>query len=401
MKKLLVLIGGIFLSTLGYSQWTAQNSGTNENLTKIWFLDSMNGYSVGAEGTFLVTQNGGHSWTSNNIPDTEELQDVYFTNPQNGFIHSANHVYHTTNGGSSFSDITNMLANPDDTAYTPLAITMAFKGNSGVVAAFYFNNSTPNRSVAIHTIDGGLTWNTIMPPTSWRGFYSIVNDSVIYAALLSTEYRSNNGGGSWDTVRNLNFSVLSEQHFRVFDVSGKGYASVGYEYGFEKLYNDDSSRTTSALEPNSICFVNQNIGYACQNNLYKTSDGGEHLDSIGVIPPLVNTIFFLDEDTGFTCGADGKIYKTMTGGGVTNINEMPNLKKEIEVYPNPAQDNIRLKYSQTHIQTLQLLDITGKSVKTYPSESKALDVSGVAAGLYFLHIKTKEADIKEKIVIIR
>ena len=47
MKKLTLSICLLFLSAVGYSQWTALNSGTTNDLLAIYFSDASTGYAVG------------------------------------------------------------------------------------------------------------------------------------------------------------------------------------------------------------------------------------------------------------------------------------------------------------------------------------------------------------------
>ncbi|MDO6792596.1 T9SS type A sorting domain-containing protein [Tamlana sp. 1_MG-2023] len=51
------------------------------------------------------------------------------------------------------------------------------------------------------------------------------------------------------------------------------------------------------------------------------------------------------------------------------------------LYPNPTQHTIHLSSS---IHSVQIIDITGKVVKTFSEETKQLDVSQLNSGLYFL-----------------
>jgi len=49
------------------AQWIAQNSGTNQNLYDIEFLNEKTGWAVGDAGVVIKTTNGGTNWL--NIPN--------------------------------------------------------------------------------------------------------------------------------------------------------------------------------------------------------------------------------------------------------------------------------------------------------------------------------------------
>jgi photosystem II stability/assembly factor-like uncharacterized protein len=66
---------------------------------------------------------------------------------------------------------------------------------------------------------------------------------------------------------------------------------------------------------NCVYFNNDTNGYIGSQNgdVYKTNDGGLNWTNLGRIQPVVRSIYFIDENTGFTAGDSG-IYKTTNGG---------------------------------------------------------------------------------------
>jgi hypothetical protein len=83
----------------------------------------------------------------------------------------------------------------------------------------------------------------------------------------------------------------------------------------------------------------------------------------------------------------------------TRIHEKVAAIDLLQVYLNPAKNSIQLKYNDLKIQSLQLIGLSGKAIKTFSPENKTLDISGIAAGTYFLKVKTKDREMTEKIVI--
>jgi photosystem II stability/assembly factor-like uncharacterized protein len=79
-------------------------------------------------------------------------------------------------------------------------------------------------------------------------------------------------------------------------------------------WNEVNSGTVSNLR--SVFFINENIGWAAGYNLLLlTTDQGETWE-IKELAGLHNSIFFIDELTGWVCSESGEIYKT-TDGGIT------------------------------------------------------------------------------------
>lgn len=72
----------------------------------------------------------------------------------------------------------------------------------------------------------------------------------------------------------------------------------------------------------------------------------------------------------------------------------------VNLYPNPAKNCIHLQYDDLQIQSLQLSDLSGRLIKTFPSGNKTLNLRELAAGVYFLQITTKEGDKQTKKIMV-
>jgi len=79
-----------------------------------------------------------------------------------------------------------------------------------------------------------------------------------------------------------------------------------------------------------------------------------------------------------------------------NTNELAN----VTVYPNPATETISVK-GLTNNATLTLVDATGKTVSTTTVEPgvATMNVTGVTAGVYFLHVISNNATSVQRVVI--
>lgn len=107
MKILIVFISVFFLSfsiciSQPYCTW--QNPlPTRSGLNDIYFSDSLNGYSVGINGTVLKTTNSGYNWSSINYYKSINLSSVSFLNSSTGIIVGSE--YYTSGGGGLRSEI--------------------------------------------------------------------------------------------------------------------------------------------------------------------------------------------------------------------------------------------------------------------------------------------------------
>lgn len=87
---------------------------------------------------------------------------------------------------------------------------------------------------------------------------------------------------------------------------------------------------------------------------------------------------------------------------VTAVNELAqDLAKKIEVFPNPANEQLWLKTDRPNIPIVELLDQTGRSLANYPDfdTSQALNTSGLNAGIYFIRLKLEEGVAVKKVMI--
>lgn len=76
------------------------------------------------------------------------------------------------------------------------------------------------------------------------------------------------------------------------------------------------------------------------------------------------------------------------------------LKLKLKIYPNPSADVLNMEYDDDiRIQEVQLTDASGKAVRFFNVHSKALLISDMASGIYFLNVTTNLGIVKQKIII--
>lgn len=70
-------------------------------------------------------------------------------------------------------------------------------------------------------------------------------------------------------------------------------------------------------------------------------------------------------------------------------------KNLVSFYPNPATDVVKFT---TDVQSVQIFDLTGKSVINTKVTGNTLDVNNLKAGMYLLKIQTKDGVTTEKLI---
>ncbi len=393
----LILLSVIFSDT-AHSQWVQQSSPTDSILNCIYFLDSNNGH-IGGRNTFLSTTNSGSNWLQSSVPVNTEIVSIHFPSVNTGYaIGSAGKRFKTSNGGL------NWLTLPDDAPFNQFDI-------------WFINNVTGFTGGAsgklYKTTNGGQNW--IEQITS--GFLNIRNIQFTspdtgYISSAQRIWKSTDGGLNWIiTPPTNNSSELISMSFSD-DNSGYAISQLGTlqkttDGGQNWITNFGFLPITVYL---SIHSVNSAVAYvASQNNgIFATSNGGLNWTAQDIPSFTPKSVCFVNQNTGFTCGFGGKIFKTTNGGGIftsliSNSNMIPVTYNLYQNYPNPFNPATVIKFDLPgkSFVKLTLLDITGREIAELINETLSagyhtveFDGSNFATGVYFYRIIIEGDDQK-------
>ena len=93
-------------TTDGGQSWVTQETGKEDILEDIFFLNASMGWAVGENGVILYTDNGGESWTEQTSGTQETLRSVGFADENNGWAIGGDFgvgaILHTTDGGKTW-----------------------------------------------------------------------------------------------------------------------------------------------------------------------------------------------------------------------------------------------------------------------------------------------------------
>jgi sugar lactone lactonase YvrE len=90
------------------------------------------------------------------------------------------------------------------------------------------------------------------------------------------------------------------------------------------------------------------------------------------------------------------------GPPLAGINHVAIKNNQLNIYPNPAQNNFTIETNANEKQTLQLFDVNGKLVLTQNIIDKTtIDVGNLNAGVYSLNITNSQAVLTKKLVIVK
>ncbi len=141
--------GIIFHSGDGGENWTEQQSGTENLLTDLDFVDSKTGWISGIKGTMLHTSDAGATWEQQNPGTKRHLLALSFVDKDYGWaIGEYTTILHTSDGGKSW------VRQSEEQDRILSGVHFSDRDNGWVVG---------EEGIILHTTNGGTTWQRNMP----------------------------------------------------------------------------------------------------------------------------------------------------------------------------------------------------------------------------------------------
>lgn len=417
MKKLSLLLTIIITVTVGNSQsvWNSQNSGVNNYLFDVHFINQWEGWISGNTGLILHSTDGGYSWVNQEAPANNTYYSVFFTDEFNGWATGyGGKIINTSDGGETWN-----MQTPGSSEFLYDIFFLdeyngwAVGGDNGAYPSFI------SQREILYTNNGGQTWTHQLNESHKKPLNSVHFSSTEngYAVGESgTILHTTNGGANW-------MEVMSDQSYHMYDVYTTNSTTafvIAYYLGLPhvpaifKTTNGGetwSSQTFSEdFSLSSICFSDEMNGWAAggQNGfstLLKTNDGGETWEydypSAG---DYLTKVFFTDNQTGWAVGSNGTVLSTadfLTGFEEISQNE------NMSVYPNPATSliSVRLNNASENNMNLNLYNMNGQSVYKVSGLNLAenqeikISIENLTNGIYHLVLNNASNYYSEKIVV--
>lgn len=256
------LLGIILKTTNGGQNWVMQQSPLL-SYTQIQFLNELSGYACAMFGGFTKTLDGGNSWQDISLNTSFSLNSLYFVSVDTGWtVGDVGRIFKTEDAGHSWTFQDAHIAN-------------------SLKSVFFINNSIGwvcGSGILLKTFDGGITWvakiqNTALNFSELR-FFNSSTGYVVGWDLNSEGFiaKTVNGGNTW------NFKYVS------------GASAISF------IYPD-------------TCWVVSPGGYS-----FKSEDGGSIWLQSRPADSNLNSVFFVNNMTGWTVGDNGTILRTTSGG---------------------------------------------------------------------------------------
>jgi photosystem II stability/assembly factor-like uncharacterized protein len=360
----------IWKSTNGGLNWTNQNATTlnTEDIESVYFIDINNGWAVGSENgsnAFVFkTTNGGQNWNKISVPSGYH-RDIFFLNANTGFI-AGKDVFKSTNAGLNWINVYS-----ENNVYMKYMCFLDV--NTGFVAGSNFNTY---EGKIIKTTNNGTNWS-ILYTISENSYITDIQFFNNTTGLFTTTktFRTSNSGVNWTIVNqsNIGFSAC------VARPSLKGWITLS------------------------------------SDSVLKTNDGGLNWISYPAgTSVFLNTIFFVNDFTGWIGGSVGTLLKTTTGGepiGIQPISgEVPDKFILYQNYPNPFNPRTIINFDipKRAIVSISIFNALGCEIETLVNEELipgkyeiSWNSADYSSGLYFYTLETGSFKQTKKMVLLK
>lgn len=375
-RQLLLVITVLTIVTNVHAQWIKIFTGSVEERTSIGVFPD--GALIIAGVNFLsYTEDGGDTW--------EFFTLDFFTDVRSLSVFGDSSIFMITSG--------NKLWKTTDRCATLNYYPVGFEGIIGLMAIDFPSADTGyiagNSNTIFKSVDGGITWDTILDEATGESFYDIhffdSNHGITcdYDGTFRITY---DGGDNWETVLSPFTNPIYDIEF-ISDSVGYACTSNG-----EICKTSDQGENWVSLKSGSgstkaVCFSNEQEGMIANNDghYYFTIDSGEtweySLSGVDFFQDVLDIQF--DGGYYYASCSNGDIFKTPSP--LIPLLVQTQMPDEIALYPNPAADFLNVQFDETKgWDEIIIYDSYGRLViQQFVQPDIAVSINMLPNGLYF------------------
>ena len=401
--------------TIAQAQWTQLFHPTIERCEDLYFLNADTGFAAGGgSGRILRTYDGGDFWSVVADFGDSYLRSIEFLDDQNGFCGSLDwQLYRTEDGGATWTDIMSEL---------PQQIPGICGLSAPDATTIYGSGVFFGPAYIIKSTDGGDTWShTDLSSLAWclvdvhflnsdTGFAVGAGANTNAGASI---YRTEDGGVTWSEV--FTTGTGYEWFWKIQSPDG-----VHFFASIESAFNsrpriavssdagvtwtlDTLAQTNGRLQ--GVGFLTPQLGWAGDNTLYATQDGGTSW-SQGFGVPGFNRFHKVNDQLAFAGGYGIFRYGPLSTG-VRTPEPLPEVRDRLSVSSTVAEGPLRvsvvlqhrsLTRVAVHTEQGELLRILHEGVLPAGAHDLPLDLGRYASGTYVLSLYTNLGFVTQKVI---
>ncbi|MCK4677519.1 MAG: T9SS type A sorting domain-containing protein [Bacteroidales bacterium] len=392
-------------------EWNQQNSGTQEVLKSVYFVDTLQGYAVGHNGEIIHTANGGELWETQTSGVSTHLNVVHFIDNSLGWVVGNKGVdepviLKTINGGEDW------MAQSLGINWNPDLIDVNFISE---MAGWVITSDS-----ILKTMDGGVTWKTEKIVGNINYLFSDIEFTENGTGWITGRSQSPAQGlilrqfidgpdTTWFKSQTYDDKLFAKIKF--IDDS-TGWATSGSDIA-RKTINDPytwSLETTGAQSNNFVFFDKLNgLIFGEEGFVFTSSDGGinwEVQDTVSTGFTTMYGIFAADQYNIWTVGPQGTIFKaTEAPSGIGELIQQNNFI----FYPvnNSSKGNMTLNLSimnKSSLVNLDIYNIQGQKIMNLESNTLVpgnyqYEISNtIKSGVYIVRLLVDGKIVSQKFI---
>ncbi|MEO6696066.1 MAG: YCF48-related protein [Ignavibacteria bacterium] len=414
MKKIIIILLIIHCSLIiSNAQWIQQNSGTNQNLYDIEFINEKTGWAVGDAGVVIKTTNGGINWINIPNPSPSLSPNLWSVAPIDS------NIVYITSGRDLIIKTTNGGMNWDVLNFCPSC-------NSATIGVHFLNKDTGwflATNKVFRTYDGGNTLDSFYAPwfTNYEIYFKDINTGIFTGD--GRVFKTTNGGEKWfDTY------VTNPGSFPMLRKLGIAENRHVWVSGLDAIihYSSNFCETWSIIDTLNegigivaLDFINRDTGYigGGSNKIFKTTNGGynwilQKSDTSSLA--FIGSIRMVNDNTGWYCGGIGNIFKTTNSGNPTFIFNYNHFEIKdfylYQNYPNPfnLQTHIEFEVSIQGSYLLEIHNLLGqKLLEVFKKDFKAgkykiqYNAANLSSGIYIYKLSSENFTVSKKFILLK
>ena len=427
LNILSVLFIGLLASSFSWGQWNQATFPSSEDLHMVRFVSETTGWVVG-ENFVYKTTDGGANWETQDPVLGSGCEALYAIDSLTAIYadYTGYGIRRTTDGGTNW-----YYADTTDYFYYDFKFVNELLGFAACGTV-----SSIDSGIVRRTIDGGQTWNTIASVYLANSGYDFEGISFVDSlrgwavSYMGWVYNTTDGGFNWtfqDSIVAIpNFSTPCRDIQFTSPDSGWIVGGIAANTLIARTINGGLTWQTQNLDSFTTCSIreiemlNSQLGWFAGSNdggamLANTSNGGTNwMDQSPIQDALgFESISMINESVGYTVGRNGRIYKTINGGGITNISEdHPTVSEFVlfQNYPNPLNPSTKISWQSPvgSWQTLKVYDVLGNEVITLVNEYRNagnyeinFDASKLSSGVYYYQIRAGSFVETKKMIYLK